>query len=127
MVVSYYSKTTPAWVTFKASDIDSSQVSYYENGSEYKSHFDNYMHTVLIWFYREPKRFTGGDLKFNQSGQVVECKHNRMILFPSYYMHEVDKVFMDEKDLNKGLGRFCLTHFYNCDYPAWKMNQKNDN
>ena len=71
------------------------------------------MHTALVWFYKEPKRFTGGDLTFTQSQQTVECKHNRMILFPSYYLHAVDEVSMEYKYRGKGLGRYCLTHFYN--------------
>lgn len=126
-VIEHYMKTTPAWVTFDSSDYDVSQVSYYENDYYYKSHFDSFMHTALVWFYRKPKKFTGGDLKFTQSGQVVECIHNRMILFPSYYMHEVSNVNMDEKYLNQGLGRFCLSHFYNCDFRSWMKNKTNDN
>ena len=71
------------------------------------------MHTALIWFYKEPKRFTGGVLTFTQSKKTVECKHNRMVLFPSYYLHAVDEVTMEYKYRGKGLGRYCLTHFYN--------------
>ena len=113
-VVRKYSQTTPSWVTFKNSNNDCSQVSYFENKSDYKNHTDDFMHTCLIWFYREPKRFTGGDLQFPQSNKVVECKHNRMILFPSYYEHEVSEVVMKEEDVGMGLGRFTLSHFYNC-------------
>ena len=70
------------------------------------------MHSVLIWFYRKPKRFAGGDLIFTDLNETVKCKHNRMILFPSYYYHKVNKVIMKEQYKNKGLGRFCLTHFF---------------
>ena len=108
-----YRQTTPSWRLFEITNQDNSQVSYYENEGDYKEHFDKYMHTCLIWFYKEPKRFTGGDLTFTQSQQTVECKHNRMILFPSYYLHAVDEVTMEYKYRGKGLGRYCLTHFYN--------------
>ena len=108
-----YRQTTPSWVTFEITNKDCSQVSYYENEGDYKEHFDKYMHTCLIWFYKEPKRFTGGDLTFTQSKKIVECKHNRMVLFPSYYLHAVDEVSMEYKYRGKGLGRYCLTHFYN--------------
>ena len=108
-----YRHTTPSWRLFEITNHDRSQVSYYENEGDYKEHFDKYMHTCLIWFYKEPKRFTGGDLTFTQSKQTVECKHNRMILFPSYYLHAVDEVSMEYKYRGKGLGRYCLTHFYN--------------
>ena len=108
-----YRHTTPSWRLFEITNHDCSQVSYYENEGDYKEHFDKYMHTCLIWFYKEPKRFTGGDLTFTQSKQTVECKHNRMILFPSYYLHAVDEVSMEYKYRGKGLGRYCLSHFYN--------------
>ena len=108
-----YRQTTPSWRLFEITNQDCSQVSYYENEGDYKEHYDKFMHTCLIWFYKEPKRFTGGDLTFTQSQQTVECKHNRMILFPSYYLHAVDEVSMEYKYRGKGLGRYCLTHFYN--------------
>lgn len=111
-VVEQYQKTTPSWRTWLSCNIDQSIVSYYENQDEYKTHFDTFMHTCLIWFYREPKRFTGGDLKFPQSDSIVECKHNRMVIFPSYYLHEVDMVSMDQENVGKGYGRWCITHFY---------------
>jgi len=108
-----YRNTTPSWRTFEITNKDCSLVSYYENQQDYKEHFDKFMHSCLIWFYKKPKRFNGGDLTFTQSNKTVECKHNRMILFPSYYLHSVDKVSMEYKYRNKGLGRYCLTHFYN--------------
>ena len=107
-----YRHTTPSWRLFEITNQDNSQVSYYENDKDYKEHFDTFMHSCLIWFYKKPKKFTGGDLIFTESKQTVECKHNRMILFPSYYLHAVNKISMEYKYMNKGLGRFCLTHFY---------------
>jgi len=112
-VVKLYKHTTPSWVTFDSANNDFSQVSYYESSDYYKEHFDNYMHSCLIWFFQEPKKFKGGNLKFTQSFKTVKCKHNRMVLFPSYYLHEVDEIIMKKKDMNKNLGRYCLTHFYN--------------
>ncbi len=112
-VLENYRHTTPSWRTFEITNTDSSLISYYENGDKYKEHFDSFMHSCLIWFYKEPKRFSGGDLKFTQPNKTVMCKHNRMILFPSYYLHEVDEVKMDDKYCGKDLGRYCITHFYN--------------
>lgn len=112
-VIDLYSSIVPSWVTFNCSNQDTSQISYYENDGYYGEHFDMYMHTCLIWFFREPKKFNGGDLFFTKSNQRVECKHNRMLLFPSYYFHEVNKLDMKDKFINQGLGRYCLTHFYN--------------
>ena len=111
-VLEAYRKTTPSWRTFEITNQDCSVISYYENLDKYSEHFDKFMHTVLIWFYREPKRFDGGDLKFNQSNQTIECRHNRMIIFPSYYVHEVNIVRMKEEYQHQGLGRFCMAHFF---------------
>lgn len=111
-VLEAYRKTTPSWRTFEITNQDCSVISYYENLDKYSEHFDKFMHTVLIWFYREPKKFDGGDLKFNQSNQTIECRHNRMIIFPSYYVHEVNIVRMKEEYQHQGLGRFCMAHFF---------------
>ena len=43
-VINLYSPI-PSWVTFKASNNDTSQISYYENKGYYGEHFDLYMHT----------------------------------------------------------------------------------
>ena len=111
-IINKYKEKTLAARTYAATNTDWSQVSYYENNNNYDKHFDEFMHSVLIWFYRKPKRFDGGDLIFTDLNETVKCKHNRMILFPSYYYHKVNKVIMKEQYKNKGLGRFCLTHFF---------------
>ena len=111
-IINKYKEKTLAARTYAATNTDWSQVSYYENNNNYEEHFDEFIHSVLIWFYRKPKRFDGGDLIFTDLNETVKCKHNRMILFPSYYYHKVNKVIMKEQYKNKGLGRFCLTHFF---------------
>ena len=107
-----YKKTTAAYRQWEITNNDESIVSYYDDGDCYNSHFDKFMHTVLIWFYKKPKRFTGGNLTFPESNQKVECLHNRLLIFPSYYLHEIDKVELEEEYRNKELGRYCITHFY---------------
>ena len=111
-IINKYKEKTLAARTYAITNTDWSQVSYYENNNNYDKHYDEFMHSVLIWFYRKPKRFDGGDLIFTDLNETVKCKHNRMILFPSYYYHKVNKVIMKEQYKNKGLGRFCLTHFF---------------
>ena len=91
---------------------DNTFVAYYENTDYYKAHWDSSITTILRWFYREPKKYTGGDLTFTESGEKIKCKHNRMIMFPGYYLHEVDPIKMEEEHKNKNLGRYTLTTFY---------------
>tara|TARA_Y100001938_G_scaffold51579_1_gene72002 strand:+ start:302 stop:931 length:630 start_codon:yes stop_codon:yes gene_type:complete len=107
-----YKKTTPSYNLFRGCNRDQSLVSYYENKQGYREHFDRFMHSALVWFFKEPKKFKGGNLTFTQPNKTLECKHNRLVLFPSYYLHCIDEVTMPKKYRNKGLGRYCLTHFY---------------
>ena len=95
--------------TFRISTIMASE---YKKGDFYGNHADIYGYTVLVWFFKEPKRFNGGDFMLLGPNKLIECKHNRLVMIPSYYMHSVTPITMEEKYRNKGLGRYTLTHFY---------------
>jgi len=86
-------------------------VSYYEDGDYYAPHKDMYILTVLTWFFREPKVFTGGDLIFPKYDMTVELKNNRTVVFPSMVVHGVSEIKMEEKYKNQKLGRFCISQF----------------
>ena len=111
-VIEAYRNVTPAWRTLITTNNDCTIVNYYDHGDYYLEHNDVFMHSCLTFFYTQPKKFTGGDLVFTQSGTTVECLHNRMILFPSHYLHRVTEIEMKEEDRNKGLGRYSFAHFY---------------
>ena len=111
-VIENYKKTTPAGKQFEITGSDCTLINYYDDSNSYGEHFDSFMHTVFVWFYKEPKRFKGGNLIFSESNETVECIHNRMLMFPSYYLHEVTEIQMEEEYKNKGLGKYCITHFY---------------
>jgi len=106
-------KNHPHWLFnhVGALNEDNTQILYYENNDEYKPHRDLARLTSITWFYREPKKFTGGNLRFPGFDMEIECKHNRVIVFPSSIHHGVDKVGMEEKDMDKKLGRFTMTQF----------------
>ena len=106
----------PHWLFNDTSALngDNTSIIYYENNDEYKPHRDLARLTGLTWFYREPKKFTGGNLRFPWFDIEIECKHNRVIVFPSSIHHGVDKVGMEEKDMGKKLGRFTMTQFLSC-------------
>ena len=109
-------KKHPHWLFNHVSALneDNTLIMYYENNDEYKPHRDLARLTCLTWFYREPKKFTGGNLRFPRFDMEIECKHNRVIVFPSSIQHGVDKVGMEEKDMGKKLGRFTMTQFLSC-------------
>jgi Rps23 Pro-64 3,4-dihydroxylase Tpa1-like proline 4-hydroxylase len=91
--------------------MDSTMISYYENNDHYHTHMDYAKMTVLIWFFKEPKRFEGGDLQLVDTKEIIEVKHNRLIMFPGFYEHAVFPVKMKEQ-LEPGLGRTTITHFF---------------
>ena len=70
------------------------------------------MLTTICWFHRTPKAYTGGDITFIDIDATLECKHNRHVMFPSYYNHEVLPIKMKEKNLEMGWGRYSIQDFY---------------
>ena len=107
-------KESPSWFFKLARDLRvTTLISYYEDGGYYAPHFDNAYATVLNWYFKEPKHFTGGNLKLHYDNEVktIEIKNNRTIIFPSSVMHEVTPVSMEKQYENQKLGRYCITQF----------------
>jgi len=104
----------PHW-TIKNDQIttDYTLISYYENGTYYKKHQDSSSLTALTWFYKSPKKFSGGDLILSLDDEdiLIEVKNNKCIIFPSIIHHAVTKINMDKKDEGKLNGRICMTQF----------------
>ena len=118
-IIDTYVDLVPSGINFATSNYDSTQLSYYENKDGYKPHTDVFQHTALTWLFKEPKKFEGGDLVFTQSNIKVDCIYNRTVLFPSWYYHGVTQIKMNDEDLNKGFGRWAITHFIN--FKTFKM------
>jgi Rps23 Pro-64 3,4-dihydroxylase Tpa1-like proline 4-hydroxylase len=89
---------------------DHTLLSYYEHGGKYLPHRDSACFTILYWFYKEPKKFIGGELLFSDHNIKIEIANNKMILFPSSFTHEVSEVFMDDS-AGEGDGRYCISQF----------------
>lgn len=93
------------------SNEDFTLISYYENGDYYKPHKDKCLVTMLTWFFKEPKQFEGGDLIFPDYDKRVEIKNNYTVIFPGMIRHSVEEILMSENNLNKKMGRFCMSQF----------------
>jgi len=100
----------PIFRYISESDKDETMISYYENGDSYFKHCDSASITMLTYFYKEPKKFTGGDLILNDFNVSIECQNNMLVIFPSSYNHQVTEVLMDVEE-EDGLGRYCMTQF----------------
>jgi Rps23 Pro-64 3,4-dihydroxylase Tpa1-like proline 4-hydroxylase len=92
---------------------DETLISYYENGGYYKKHDDQALYSAITWFYKEPKRFSGGNFYFNDYEIEIKIKNNMTVIFPSFIQHSVDKVTLEEDSSDKlsGLGRYSMTQF----------------
>lgn len=86
-------------------------ISYYENNDNYEEHRDESIFTVLMWFYRSPKQFSGGDLYLPEIEKEVKVKNNRILIIPSRALHSVSKVKMDQCESHEKMGRYCITLF----------------
>ena len=98
--------------SFQSSNGDSTLISYYEEDDHYEPHHDTFQWTNLIWMFREPRLFKGGDFDFSESGYEVKLKHNRAVFFPCCYLHRVSPVKFHTQPKETGYGRYTITHFY---------------
>lgn len=91
------------------------KVRYYHNNDYYKPHTDNYFQFLAFsYFYREPKKFSGGNLIFPKYDYEFTCEHNSLIMMPSWVEHGVGKVKIEDSDYYDGFGRYAITHFLSC-------------
>ncbi len=97
------------------SNYDITKVRYYHNGDYYKPHKDMYFDFLAFsYFYREPKRFEGGNLIFPKYDYEFNCEHNSLIIMPSWVEHGVSEVSINDSDYYDGYGRYAITHFFGC-------------
>ena len=124
-VLEAYNKI-PSYQTYVNCNQDNTLLNYYEDGDYYKPHYDAMHHSCIVWFIREPKVWKGGEFLFEDSKIEIECKHNRMVLFPSFYLHGARAVKMKKKDKNKGLGRYAMSTFLDIfhEYPSFLKESK---
>lgn len=94
------------------SNSDSTLISYYQEKDYYKAHTDSAVLTYLYWCHKEPKKFEGGDLILPELEEGVTYKNNRLVIFPSWRLHEVTPIKMiEEIEPYSGYGRYCITNF----------------
>ena len=96
----------------KHCNYDVTKVRYYHNNDQYKPHIDMLWNFLAFsYFYREPKKFSGGNLLFPKYDYEYPCDNNSLIILPSYVEHGVQEVKIDNSDYFDGMGRYAITHF----------------
>ena len=96
-------------------NFDVTKVRYYHNGDFYDPHTDKSIQFLAFsYFYKEPKRFTGGELIFPKYDYELTCENNSIIMFPGWVEHGVKKVNIEDSNYYEGYGRYAITSFFGC-------------
>ena len=110
-----FSKISDCCTLAKNANYDHTKVRYYHNGDCYKPHTDSYFEFLAFsYFYKEPKRFEGGNLIFPKYDYQFSCDHNSLIIMPAWVEHGVSEVKIKDSDYYEGYGRYAITHFFGC-------------
>jgi len=92
---------------------DITKVRYYHNNSFYKPHIDRtFQFLGFSYFFREPKKFKGGELFFPKYDYSHKCENNSLIMMPGWVEHGVTKVTIHDSDYFDGYGRYAITSFF---------------
>ena len=92
---------------------DCTKVRYYHNGEYYDPHTDRPFHYLAFsYFYKEPKRFSGGEVVFPKYNYEYACDNNSIIILPGWVEHGVKKVEINDSDYYDGYGRYCISSFF---------------
>jgi len=111
-VLDVFADTHPSCSCAPLVNKDITKLRYYHDGDYYEPHTDHTMPFLAFsYFYKEPKKFTGGELEFPEYEYELECKHNHTIIFPGWVEHAVKKVSIEDSDYFAGMGRYCVSNF----------------
>ena len=88
------------------------KIRYYHDGEGYVGHTDSvFSYLIFMYIHKEPKKFSGGELYFEDFGTEFSCDHNSLIVLPSYVKHGVRTVSIDDQNYHAGNGRYAITLF----------------
>ena len=66
---------------------------------------------MLTYLFKQPKKFTGGEIELVDCTETLEVVFNRTYIFPGYETHAVNTIHMNEQDGANGFGRYCISNF----------------
>ena len=92
---------------------DITKARYYHNDEGYEPHTDaSTQFLAFSYFYKEPKKFTGGQVFFPTYDYDYSCDNNSIIIFPGWVEHGVRRVTIEDSDYFDGWGRYAITSFF---------------
>jgi len=94
---------SPIYQILRFTKHDRTKISAYGNGDFYDWHRDDNedgILTVLYMLYKEPKKFSGGDLmlKWNGNERTIPFENNKLFIFPRNTPHKVTNIKTDSKN-----------------------------
>ena len=114
-IVEPFSKLHDCCLFASRSNYDTTKVRYYHDKEYYEPHTDTfYEFLAFSYFYKEPKKFEGGNLIFPKYDYEFTCNNNSLIMMPAWVEHGVREVSIKDSDYYDGYGRYAITHFFGC-------------
>ena len=114
-ILEAFSNTHDCCGIARHSNYDITKVRYYHDEEYYDPHTDSPFHFLAFsYFYKEPKKFTGGEVYFPVYDYEYACDNNSMIILPGWVKHGVKKVSIRDSDYYDGHGRYCISSFFGC-------------
>jgi len=94
---------SPVYQLLRFCKYDTTKISAYGNGDFYDWHIDGTeggLLTIIYMMYKEPKKFTGGDilLKWDGVEKSIPFENNTILIFPRNTLHKVSNINMDSKN-----------------------------
>ena len=112
-ILEAFSSTHDCCYIAKFCNYDVTKVRYYHDGDYYEPHTDKTVQFLgFSYFYREPKKFKGGELIFPKYDYTFSCDNNSLIMMPGWVEHGVSKVSIKDSDYFDGYGRYAVTSFF---------------
>ena len=106
---------------------DVTKTRYYHNDEGYEPHTDaSTQFLAFSYFYKEPKKFTGGEVFFPSYDYDYSCENNSIIIFPGWVEHGVRRVTIEDSDYFDGWGRYAITSFFGNKDRSVDMNVKGE-
>ena len=94
-------------------DYDITKVRYYHDKEYYEAHTDkSFQFLAFSYFYKEPKKFTGGELFFPKHNYELTCENNSTIILPGWVKHGVKEIKIEDSNYYDGWGRYAITSFF---------------
>jgi len=112
-ILDAFSSTHDCCSIARHSNNDQTKIRYYHDGDYYEPHTDKTVQFLgFSYFYREPKRFQGGELIFPKYDYTFDCPNNSLIMMPGWVEHGVSKISIKNSDYFDGYGRYAVTSFF---------------